>query len=72
MSHRPCVCGWSGAAQDILAVVKRLDALEPVEFANQCRETLEAVLLGERDLSADAVGLILETLASVDEVMRTA
>lgn len=67
------VAGRSASAQGVGVVARRFESLASDEFdglLEECRAALEAVLLGERDLQVEIIGLILDVLAGVDDVLR--
>ena len=65
--------GRAAGAQGVGVVAGRFESLasdEVRELLDECRAALEAVLLGERDLPVEIIGLILDVLASVDDGLR--
>jgi hypothetical protein len=62
--------GRADAARDVDLVVKRVGTLSPMDFLDEGRLALEAILLGERDLPVEMIGLILDVLAGIDDVFR--
>jgi hypothetical protein len=53
-------------------MVKRFASLSPRECVEGTREALETVLLGERDLGSELIGLILDGIGTADEIIREA
>jgi hypothetical protein len=60
-----------GAAA-VAGMVKRFASLSPRECVEETRETLETVLLGERDLPIELIGPILDGIGTADEILREA
>ena len=58
------------SADSVGNVARRFNLLLPDEFLDQGRRALEEVLLGERNLPAEVVRLILDVTASMDDVLR--
>ena len=62
--------GRTTAAESVGMAAKRGGSLGPDEFLDESRRALEEVLLGERDLPAEVVRVILDVMASIDDVFR--
>jgi hypothetical protein len=54
------------AAANVGAVARCASGASHEAFLDDCREILEALLLGERDLGVDLIGPILDAVAMID------
>lgn len=57
------------SALEIGIAAESYGTLDALEFLHQSRLALESVLLDERDLPTDLIGLVLETIAAVDDLL---
>jgi len=62
--------GRGETALNVGGMGKRFALLSPRECVEESRQLLEGVLLGERNLPPDLIGLILDAVGAADEILR--
>jgi len=65
------VTGRAISADALTKLTAQSSSMPPDEFVGECRVALEAALLGERDMSSDLIGAILDAMENVDNLLRT-
>jgi hypothetical protein len=65
------VSGRAISAEAVGKLTSQFSILAPEDFVGESRLILEGALLGERDLPADLIDMILQAMESVDKLLRT-
>ena len=62
--------GRASAAETVGLAAAKIGPLDAVDFLDESRSALEAVLLGERDLPMQALAEILDAMSAIDDLYR--
>ncbi|HET6252355.1 MAG TPA: hypothetical protein VFE47_32005 [Tepidisphaeraceae bacterium] len=57
------------SAESFGTLLRRASSIRPQEFVNEARETIEAVLLGERDIGPELIDSLLGATSLIDEIL---